>query len=121
MREPTTSELVLYRTEDGRTRIQCRFEDQTLWLTQSQLAELFQSSVPNINQHLTAVFEEGELAPEATVKSHLIVRQEGARQVTRTVMHYSLPVILGAALVGPSPELFLGLDTQRDDHARVPC
>jgi hypothetical protein len=88
------SEIVLYRTEDGRTRIQCRFEDQTLWLTQSQLAELFQSSVPNINQHLTAIFEEGELAPEATVKSHLIVRQEGARQVTRTLMHYSLPVIL---------------------------
>lgn len=91
---PTTSDLVLYRTEDGRTRIQCRFEDDTLWLTQAQLAELFQTSVPNINQHLTAIFEEGELAPEATIKSHLIVREEGTRQVTRKVMHYSLPVIL---------------------------
>lgn len=88
------SEIVLYRTEDGRTRIRCRLEDRTLWLTQAQMADLFQTSVPNINQHLTAIFEEGELASEATVKSHLIVRQEGARQVTRTVMHYSLPVIL---------------------------
>jgi len=94
MDSTATSELILYRTEDGRTRIQCRFEENTLWLTQAQLAELFQTSVPNINQHLTAIFEEGELAPEATIKSHLIVRQEGGRQVTRKVMHYSLPAIL---------------------------
>lgn len=88
------SELVLYQTEDGRTRIQCRFEDQSLWLTQAQLAELFQTSVPNINLHLKAIYEEGELVEEATIKSHLMVRQEGARQVSRPVLHYSLPVVL---------------------------
>lgn len=92
--ERRQSELVLYQTEDGRTRIQCRFEDDTLWLTQAQMAELFQTSVPNINIHLKAIYEEGELTAEATIKSHLIVRPEGARQVSRPVLHYSLPAIL---------------------------
>ncbi|MBI2399180.1 MAG: virulence RhuM family protein [Xanthomonadales bacterium] len=88
------SEIILYQTEDGRTRVQCRFEDETLWLTQVQIAELFQTSVPNINLHLKAIYAEGELAAEATIKSHLMVRLEGARQVSRPVLHYSLPVIL---------------------------
>jgi hypothetical protein len=86
--------LILYQTEDGRTRIQCRFEDETLWLTQAQMAELFQTSVPNINLHLKTIFEEDELIQETTIKSHLIVRQEGARQVSREVLHYNLAVIL---------------------------
>ena len=88
------SEIILYQTQDGRTRIQCRFEDETLWLTQVQIAELFQTTVPNINLHLKAIYAEGELAAEATIKSHLMVRLEGSRQVSRPVLHYSLPVIL---------------------------
>jgi len=88
------SEFILYQTEDGRTRIQCRLENETLWLTQIQIADLFQTTVPNINLHLKAIYAEGELAAEATLKSHLIVRLEGARQVSRPVLHYSLPVIL---------------------------
>lgn len=88
------SEFILYQTEDGRTRIQCRFDDETLWLTQIQIAELFQTTVPNINLHLKAIYAEGELVAEATIKSHLIVRLEGSRQVSRPVLHYSLPVIL---------------------------
>lgn len=88
------SEIILYQTEDGRTRIQCRLENETLWLTQVQIAELFQTTVPNINLHLKAIYAEGELAEEATLKSHLMVRLEGSRQVSRTVLHYSLPVIL---------------------------
>jgi hypothetical protein len=90
----TKSEIILYQTEDGRTRVLCRFEDETLWLTQVQIAELFQTSVPNINLHLKAIYAEAELAAEATIKSHLIVRLEGSRQVSRPVLHYSLPVIL---------------------------
>jgi hypothetical protein len=86
--------VILYTTEDGRTRIQCRFEDRNLWLTQAQMADLFQTTVPNINLHLKAIYEEGELAPEATIKSHLIVRQEGSRHVSRPLLHYSLPVVL---------------------------
>ncbi len=88
------SEIILYQTEDGRTRVQCRFENETLWLTQVQMAELFQTSVPNINLHLKAIYSEGELVAEATIKSHLMVRLEGAREVSRAVLHYSLPAIL---------------------------
>jgi hypothetical protein len=91
--EPQSS-LILYQTEDGRTRIQCRFENETLWLTQVQIAELFQTSVPNINLHLKAIYSEGELTEVATIKSCLIVRTEGVRQVSRDVLHYSLPAIL---------------------------
>ncbi len=88
------SSIILYQTEDGRTRIQCRFDAETLWLTQVQIAELFQTSVPNINLHLKAIYSEGELTEAATIKSYLIVRTEGARQVSRDVLHYSLPAIL---------------------------
>ena len=86
--------ILLYQTEDGRTRVQCRFEDNTLWLTQIQLAELFQSTVPNINIHLKAIYSEHELSEGATIKPYLIVRSEGARKVTRTVLHYRLEAIL---------------------------
>lgn len=88
------SEMILYQTEDGRTRVQCRFDHDTLWLTQVQLAELFQTSVPNINLHLKAIYADGELADTATIKSYLIVRTEGAREVTRPVLHYNLDAIL---------------------------
>jgi hypothetical protein len=88
------SEIILYQTEDGRTRIQCRLENETLWLTQLQMAELFQTSVPNINLHLKAIFEEGELTEAATIKNYLIVRSEGNREVSRTVLHYRLEAIL---------------------------
>ena len=88
------SSIILYQTEDGRTRVECRLAEQTLWLTQSQIAELFQTSVPNINLHLKAIYEEGELTEAATVKSYLIVRTEGSRQVSRPVLHYRLEAIL---------------------------
>ena len=93
-RTPPPSSMVLYQTEDGRTRIQCRFDHDTLWLTQVQIAELFQTTVPNINLHLKAIYEEGEQPEGPTIKSYLIVRSEGSRQVARDVLHYSLPVIL---------------------------
>ena len=88
------SSIVLYRTEDGRTRIQCRFENETIWLTQALIAKLLQTSIPNINLHLKGIYAEGELTEAATIKSYLIVRSEGARHVSREVLHYSLPAIL---------------------------
>jgi len=88
------SSIILYQTEDGRTRIECRFDRETLWLSQIQIAELFQTSVPNINLHLKAIYAEGELPEAATIKSYLIVRTEGARQVSRDVLHYNLAAIL---------------------------
>jgi hypothetical protein len=93
--EPTPlSAIILYQTEDGRTRVECRFQDQSIWLTQAQIAELFRTTIPNINLHLKAIYTEGELSEEATIKSYLIVRAEGDRTVSRQVLHYSLPVIL---------------------------
>lgn len=89
-----TSEIILYQTEDGRTRIQCRFESETLWLTQAQMAELFQTTPQNITIHLRDIFAEAELSEQATCKDFLQVRQEGSRQVTRTLRHYRLEVIL---------------------------
>ena len=92
--QPPQSSMILYQTEDGRTRIQCRFENETIWLTQMLIAELFQISVPTVNEHLKGIFAEGELAPEATIRKFRIVRSEGTRQVTREIEHYSLPAIL---------------------------
>ena len=92
--EPPQSSIILYQTEDGRTRIQCRFDAETLWLTQALIAKLFQVTVPTVNEHLKGIFGEGELASEATIRKFRIVRSEGARQVTREIEHYNLPAIL---------------------------
>ena len=92
--EPPQSSIILYQAEDGRTRIQCRFEDETLWLTQALIAELFQVTVPTVNEHLKGIFAEGELAPEATIRKFRIVRSEGVREVARELEHYNLPAIL---------------------------
>jgi hypothetical protein len=81
------SSIILYQTEDGRTCIQCRFEDETIWLTQALLAELFQKDVRTINEHLANIFEEGELSQEATIRKFRIVRSEGARQATREALN----------------------------------
>lgn len=91
---PPPSSLILYQTEDGRTRIECRFEKDTLWLTQAQMAELFQVTPQNITVHLKAIYADGELDEAATCKDYLQVRSEGARQVSRALKHYSLPAIL---------------------------
>ena len=90
----TSSELLLYQTEGGRTRIECRFEDETVWLTQKLMAELFQVTPQNITMHLKAIYAEGELAEEATCKEFLQVRTEGNRRVSRDVRHYRLEAIL---------------------------
>src|SRR4051812_15539385 len=92
--EAPRSEIILYQTEDGRTRIECRFEDETLWLTQALIAELFQITPQNVTMHLRAIYEEGELDEAATRKDCLQVRSEGGREVTRNLRHYNLPAIL---------------------------
>ena len=91
MPEPS---IILYQTEDGRTRIQCRFENETLWLTQAQIAELFQITPQNVTIHLKAIFAEGELEETTTCKGYLQVRAEGGREVSRTLRHYRLEAIL---------------------------
>jgi hypothetical protein len=91
---PPQSSIILYQTEDGRTRIQCRFENETIWLTQAQIAELFQTTPQNVTLHLGAIFAEGELSEMSTCKDYLQVRQEGTRAVSRSLRHYRLEAIL---------------------------
>lgn len=88
------SELIIYQAEDGTTKVSVRLENETVWLTQKQIADLYQTTIPNVNQHLSSIYDEGELAPEATIKKYLIVQTEGSRQVQRTVDHYNLEAIL---------------------------
>lgn len=87
-------EFVLYTTDDGLTRVEMRAEGGSLWLSQAEIATLFQTTPQNITQHVKAIYAEGEADPAATCKSGLQVRQEGGRQVRRMVSHYSLEVIL---------------------------
>jgi hypothetical protein len=87
-------EILLYQTEDGRTRIECRFEDNTLWLSQALMAQLFQVAVPTVNEHLKGIYGDGELHPKATIRKFRIVRSEGSRRVSREIEHYNLEAIL---------------------------
>jgi len=88
------SSLVLYQTEDARAPIQCGFEDKTVWLSQALIAELFQVTVPTVNEHLKGIYAEGELVAGATIRKSRIVRWEGRREVTRVIEHYHLDAIL---------------------------
>lgn len=90
----TPNEFVIYQTEDGLTRVQVRIENETVWLTQKQMAELFETTKQNISLHIQNVFGEGELRPESTVKEYLTVQTEGDRQVERLIDHYNLDVII---------------------------
>lgn len=87
-------EIVLYRTQDDRIRVECRFADESIWLTQRFMAELFQVGVNTINYHIKEILDEGELRPEATIRKYRIVQREGEREVGRLVEHYNLDVIL---------------------------
>lgn len=88
------SDLIIYQTSDGDTKIDAFIENETVWLTQNQMAELFQTTKQNISLHLKNIFEEGELDEEATVKDFFTVQQEGRRSVKRNLSHYNLDVII---------------------------
>jgi hypothetical protein len=97
------SDLILYTTEDGKSRIQLRADDQTVWLTQLEMAELFDATKQNISLHLKNLFEDGELDPAATVKESLTVQIEGSREVQRTLALYNLDAILAVGYRVRSP------------------
>jgi hypothetical protein len=97
------SELILYQAEDGITRIHVRLVDGSVWLSQRQLGDLYQVSVPTVSEHLHNIFAEGELSLEATVRKFRTVRTEGNRTISRTVDHYSLPVVLAVGYRVRSP------------------
>jgi len=85
-----TGHFLIYEAEDREIKIDVRIENETVWLTQQLIAELFQSSKQNISYHINSIYEEGELQPEATVKKYLTVRQEGNREVKRVLEYYNL-------------------------------
>lgn len=88
------NEIIIYQSEDGETRIEVKFTGETVWLSQQQMAELYQTTRPNIVQHIRNIYADGELDEKATCKNFLQVRQEGSRQVTRDIPFYNLDMII---------------------------
>ena len=93
-KEENKSQIIIYQTESGETKIDVRFQDETIWLTQKLMAELFQTTIPNVNIHITNIFDEGELDKNSTIKDFLIVQKEGNREVNRKQKFYNLDVII---------------------------
>lgn len=88
------SQIIIYKTEDGRTKIDVRFDGDTVWLTQKLLAELFQVTVPTVNEHIKNIYKEAELKEKATIRKFRIVQNEGDRQIAREVEFYNLNLII---------------------------
>lgn len=94
MRKGPPSEVLIYTSPDGKTRIDVQLQGDTVWLSQAQMAKLFQTTKQNVSLHVKNLFEEGELSPKATVKESLTVQREGEREVQRKIDHYNLDVII---------------------------
>jgi len=94
MTDGNASQFVIYQSEDGRTKLDVRFVDETVWLTQQQLAELFQTSRTNVVEHIQHIYEEGELEADATCREFRQVRTEGTREVARNLVFYNLDMTL---------------------------
>ncbi|MFT8670027.1 MAG: RhuM family protein [Liquorilactobacillus hordei] len=88
------SNIIFYNTEDGKSKIELHLQDGTVWLSQLEIAELFQTSKQNVSKHIKAIFEDGELDEKATVNYKLTVQKEGDREVSREVSFYNLDMIL---------------------------
>lgn len=94
MTEGAAGEVILYQRDDGAPALEVRLEEETVWLSQQQIAELFQTTQQNVSLHLLNIYDEGELDEQATHKDVLLVRREGTRDVRRSVTHYNLDAII---------------------------
>lgn len=94
MQDHTPNNSMLIYESDGVPRIEVRFEGETVWLTQAQLVDLFQSSKANISEHIKNIYTETELVPEVTVRKFRTVQKEGAREVSREIEYYNLDLII---------------------------
>ena len=92
--ENVNDKIIIYQTDDGNTQIDVRFENETVWLTQAQMVELFQTTKQNVSLHVNNVYKECELEEKSTVKEYLTVQNEGKRSVRRMVKYYNLDVII---------------------------
>lgn len=94
IQENLDNQIVIYQTSDGQTQIDVKMQDETVWLTQETMAQLFNTTVPNINMHIKNIYEDEELDKNRTIKDFLTVRQEGRRSVSRKLTYYNLDMII---------------------------
>ena len=94
LRNMEENKIIIYQTEDGQTQSDVRLENETVWLTQAQMAELFEKTPQNITMHIGNAYKEGELERDSTCKEYLQVQREGKRSVSRKVKYYDLDVII---------------------------
>ena len=97
------NKLILYKDDEGKLSVNTLFADEDVWLTQAQLAEIYQTTQQNISLHQKGIYADGELDEEATHKKYLLVRQEGKRQVKREIDHYNLDMIIALGYRVQSP------------------
>ena len=97
------NKLILYKDEEGKVSVNTRFADEDVWLTQEQLATIYQTTQENVSMHITNIYTDNELDKEGTYKKFLLVRQEGKRQVRRNIDHYNLDVIIALGYRVQSP------------------
>ena len=88
------NKVIIYTTNDGKTKLDVKLEDETLWLTQTQMCELYQTSKSNVSEHIKHIFEEGELNEDSSVRKFRTVRIEGKRSVERELEFYNLNMII---------------------------
>jgi hypothetical protein len=98
-----SNQVVVYQAENGKIRVEVRFEQETVWLSQAQLADLYQTTAQNITQHIREIYDDEECDAEATCKEYLQVRREGNRDVRRSIKHYNLAMILAIGFRVRSP------------------
>ena len=114
------SEIILYASPDGQVRLEVRLEDETVWLTQKMMADLFQVTVPTVNEHIKNILEEGELAPQATIRKFRIVQKEGVREVSRHVDFFNLEMILAVGYRVRIVEMYLDYaEDQAKRHRQI--
>ena len=107
MKDKNKSQLIIYQTESGETKIDVRFQNETVWLSQQLMAELFQTTKQNVSLHIGNIYVDEELVPQSTVKKFLTVRKEGTRDVQRNVEYYNLDMIIsGKRALSPFCPLF---------------
>ena len=113
------NKIILYKDEEGRVNVNVRFADEDVWLTQAQLAEIYQTTQQNISLHQKGIYADGELDEEATHKKYLLVRQEGKRQVKREIDHYNLDMIIALGYRGRRQDPHETRISSSDDFSRL--
>ena len=115
------NKVLIYQDDNGITKVAVRFFDEDIWLTQQQLAEVYDTTQQNISQHIESIYKDAELRPEATNKKFLLVRTEGARQVKRNIDHYNLDMIIaiGYRVQSQVATRFRRRATDAHDHEKL--